>query len=111
VHQATGVTNDTPFVWSPGGGTGVTVFATDPDISSNPNYYVIMIGSTAQIPDLSAQGLGLPAGAGYQWRLLRHVPVASMDVVTSESFSPSLGVKTGDAGTAYSELFEFTTAP
>jgi hypothetical protein len=112
VHQATGVTTETPFVWSTGAGIGANIFVAAPStIGTDPTYVVISTEGTTEIPDLSAQGLGLPAGTGYEWRVLRHIPFASMDEIASELLRPALGRRTGDTGTALSEEFEFTTQP
>jgi hypothetical protein len=111
VHQATGVTTETPFVWSPGGGVGVSLFVASANVPTDPSIGVVLTGTTTQLPDLSAQGLGLPAGAQYDWRLRRYMLIASVDEVASESFSLLLGVTGGDAGTQLSESFEFTTEP
>lgn len=111
VHSATGVTTSTSFVWSAGGGTGVNIYIANPAVSSNPTYMAILAENSTQIPDLSAIGMGLPAGAQYDWGVLRQLGVSSVNDAASAAFNPILGVREGDSGRLTSEFFAFTTEP
>jgi len=100
---ATGVDTTTAFVWTPIAGGLSLLILNDPS-GSGPEYVIVSGGSTTHIPDLSAQGLGLPSGAPYHWTLIGLGPLASVDALAATGLLPSEGV--GYQTTAVSD---FTT--
>ncbi len=88
---ATGVDTTTNLVWTPIAGGLSLVILTDRS-GSGPEYVIVSAGSTTRIPDLSAQGLGLPSGAPYQWTLIGLGPLASVDALAATGLLPSEGV-------------------
>ncbi len=109
VNAATGVDATTAFTWSQGTGTGVNVFDVFPISSSNPRFFVFTTTADAKIPDLSAQGMGLPASASYRWQVERYMPVASTDAAAGSGFLPLVFYEAGDVGYTESEQFTFTS--
>jgi hypothetical protein len=79
----TGITADTNFTWSAfKNGINVVAFLPSPSPggSTNPTYYIFTTATSTKIPNLSAQGLGLPSGgASYTWGILGFAPYANMD--------------------------------
>jgi hypothetical protein len=74
---ATGVDTTTNLVWTPVPG-GVTVVVLTPQ-GSDPFYFIVNGGTTTRIPDLSAQGVGLPSNRPYTWSVVALGPFASVD--------------------------------
>jgi len=109
----TGVTTNTDFTWTQFSG-GVHLVAFTPANSMNPKFWVVTTGTTAKIPDLSAQGLGLPTGgATYAWSVYAFAPFASSDAFASASV-PQLPQKgwltsSGTYGAGSSGSRNFTT--
>lgn len=58
---ATGITTTTQFTWTPFAG-GINFIVFTPTVATNPTYYVVTPATTTTIPDLSTEGLALPAG-------------------------------------------------
>ncbi len=108
-NGASGVDATTPFSWTQGGGTGVNLFKVWPSNSTSPTYFVFATGADAKIPDLAAEGMGLPAGASYYWHVDRLFPVASVDDAAGEGFRRLIDLDGGDFGETVSERFGFTT--
>src|SRR5207244_6944257 len=109
-NGAYGVDATTPFSWSQGGGTGVNLFKVWPSNSTSPTYFVFATGADAKIPDLAAEGMGLPAGASYYWHVDRLFPVASVDDAAGEGLRRLIfDIDGGDVGETVSELFGFAT--
>ena len=107
---ASGVDTTIPFSWTQGQGTGVNLFEAWPGNSTSPTYFVFTTGDDAKIPDLAAEGMGLPAGASYSWHVHRLFPVASVDDAAGEGFRRFLiDLDGGDVGWTVSERFGFTT--
>jgi len=107
---ASGVDTTIPFSWTQGQGTGVNVFRVWPGNSTSPTYFVFTTGADAKIPDLAAEGMGLPAGATYYWQVYRFFPVASVDDAAGEGFRRLITDPDGrDLGETQSERFGFTT--
>lgn len=100
-NGATGVDTSTAFVWTPLAG-GVEVLAMSGQ-GTDPTYYIASGGTTARIPDLSAQGLGLPAARTYDWFVIGFGPFASIDAFAASNVSP------GDAFQTFSSSSQFTT--
>ncbi len=73
--HATNVGTTTDFTWTPMTGTVYVLFLLGSGTS--PNYFVFTAATSARIPDLSAQGLGL-SGA-FRWVVNAFGPVASVD--------------------------------
>jgi hypothetical protein len=78
-NAGTGITTNTDFTWTQfAGGLHIVVLA--PTVATNPAFYVFTTGTTTKIPDLSAQGLGLPSGgASYGWTIVAVAPWTSID--------------------------------
>ena len=107
---ASGVDATTPFSWTQGEGAGVNLFKVWPADATNPTYFVFTTAADAKIPDLAGEGMGLPAGASYNWRIERLFPVASIDSAASEGFRRLVAdLDGGDLGETLSERFGFTT--
>src|SRR5881396_2173993 len=81
VNGASDVDATTSFTWSEGGGAGVNlVLVTPADATSpNPAFEVLTTAAQAKIPDLAAEGMGLPAATIYHWLVDKVFPVASLD--------------------------------
>lgn len=109
VNNGTEIDTSTQFLWTQGGGTGVNYIAIMPSDPGNPAYYIFTAGTSANIPNLAPQGLGLPAMANYSWMLQRIFPVSSIDEAASDSFIAMINGQSGDNGISYSEMFNFTT--
>ena len=94
---ATGVDTNTDLVWTPVSGAIHALFisATAPT-SADPGYAIVTGGTHARIPDLSAQGLGLPSGRLYDVVLVATGPYASVDAYTETTVYPlsALGFQT-----------------
>src|SRR6266581_4325319 len=105
-NGASGVDTTIPFSWTQGQGTGVNVFKVWPSNSTSPTYFVFTTGADAKIPDLAAEGMGLPAGASYYWHVDRFFPVASVDDAAGEGLRRLIfDIDGGDVGETVSELF------
>ena len=99
VANGTGITTATDFTWTRFAG-GVHVMAITPNGgSTNPQFYVFTSDTSARIPDLAAQGMGLPAGADYRWNVMGLAPFSSVDAFaareTGELFAHDLAWGTG----------------
>jgi hypothetical protein len=108
VDSATGVTLSTPFTWT--NYTGVYLVFFTPSTGTDPTYYVFTASQTATIPDLTAQGLPLPATAGYSWQMYAIGPNTSVDNATSPGGLLQFIVLT-DGYYAISQQRSFTTGP
>ncbi len=107
VDAATGVTTASPFSWTPVPG-GVYVLSLNGP-AGEPDYFVVTTSPTGQVPDLSAQGLGLGAGKTYTWSILSFGPLADMNAATGPD--GLVGVLTVEGWRAFSGNRTFTTAP
>ena len=77
---ATGVSTTTDFSWSAlAGGVQVVLFSASS--GSSPSFAIITAGTSARLPDLGSQGLGLPSSESYQWTVIGLAPLASVDAV------------------------------
>ena len=103
---ATSVGTATDFSWTAvTGGNAVYLF----EVTGAPtqvSYFVFTTATTARIPDLTAQGLGLPSGASYQWTVFAVGPHSSLDSAAgAKAYFP-----TGNARfTALTKPRSFTT--
>ncbi|HET9156836.1 MAG TPA: hypothetical protein VFN91_09235, partial [Myxococcaceae bacterium] len=78
-NTATGIGTNTDFSWTAfAGGNAVYVLLISGP-SGQPGYAVFTTATTARIPDLSGQGLGLPPAASYSWNVLAISPHSSVD--------------------------------
>ena len=77
MDHATSVGTSTDFTWTPMPGT-ISVLGILGN-GTSPTYYVLTAGASARIPDLSAQGLGLPPAAPYRWVMNAYGPLTSVD--------------------------------
>ena len=76
---ATGIGTSTDFNWTAfAGGNAIYVLLVTGG-SGQPSYAVFTTGTTARLPDLSAQGMGLPPAASYSWQVLAVGPHANLD--------------------------------
>ena len=83
---ATGITTAQAFTWTPfAGGIDLVIF--QPNLSTDPTYYVFTAATTTTIPDLSAQALGLPTGAhSYSWYVYGLAPFATLNAFASANY-------------------------
>jgi hypothetical protein len=94
---ATGVDTNTDFVWTPVAGGIHVIFLTG--AANDPGFAIVSGGSRTRIPNLSAQGLGLPSGRPYDFTLFGIGPYASIDAFAESGSIPreGLGFQTGSA--------------
>lgn len=111
VNGAADVDATTSFTWSEGGGAGVNlVLVTPADATSgSPAFEVLTTAAHAKIPDLAAEGMGLPATTAYQWLVDKVFPVASVDDAADNGFLDLIGWDPEQVGETLSESFAFTT--
>jgi hypothetical protein len=103
---ATSVGTTTDFSWTAvAGGNTVYLFELT-GAPTQPSYVVFTTATTARIPDLTAQGLGLPSGASYLWTVFAVGPHSSLDSAAgAKAYFP-----TGNARfTAQTKPRSFTT--
>src|SRR5262249_17835541 len=74
---AKNIGTNTDFTWTSMTGTVYVLARHGP--SGAPTYYVVPSATTARIPDLAGQGLGLPAASEYSWNVQAVGPWASVD--------------------------------
>ena len=79
VSGATGVDHATQFRVTASPGDRVFRVAFGPTTGPGPKIRVHTTSSTVRIPDLSAWGMGLPAGAEYEWSVRADGPASSLD--------------------------------
>jgi len=79
VDGATGVGYSTAFQVTASPGDRVFAAEFRPNVGSGPQITVYTTSSTFTIPDLSAYGLGLPAGTLYSWSVEALGPASSVD--------------------------------
>ena len=105
LYNATGIDTTTQFKWIKESNSGVCLVKIAPAFSG-PSYYIFTSGNTTNIPNLVAQGLGLPANTGYEWFVNQLFPFSSVNVAASTDF---ISVFSGivDGGYATSETFQF----
>jgi hypothetical protein len=121
VDVAVGIDADTEFSWEAmDNSVHMVMFQGG---GANPDYVVVTTKNTTKLPDLSAEGLGLPSGANYSWMVLGFNPFATMDVATtptgfvSEFFNAYFGLFVDGRGPERDGAFSiskersFTTAP
>ncbi len=105
VDAATGVSSATVFSWTSLASTVYLLTLTGP--AGQPTYYVVTGTTTATIPDLSALGLGLPAGVAYSWNVLALGPHANIDAAAG----PNGYYRVGDQFYGQTSSRTLTTAP
>jgi hypothetical protein len=99
----------TSLTWNQGGGAGINVVVVTPANATNPAFQVVTTAAHTKIPDLAAEGMGLPAAAVYQWWVDRLFPVASVDDAADDRYLDLVGWKPPQGGETLSEAFAFTT--
>jgi len=109
VNGAADVDATTSFTWSEGGGVGVNLVSVTPNDAANPAFEVLTTAAHTKIPDLAAEGMGLPPATGYQWLVDKIFPVASVDDAADDSFLDLVGWGPEQVGETLSESFAFTT--
>ena len=109
VDNGINVDTSTQFLWTPGGGTGISeVWLVGG--TNDPTYCILTAANTISIPNFSPQGQGLPANTRYTWNVHRYYP-SSMDGIASGSFPAFTQGHRGDVGFGQSGTFTFTTKP
>ena len=88
-NGATGVDTTTDLVWTPVNGGIHVLFLSG--AASDPTYVIFSGGTRTRIPDLSAQGLGLPSGHTYDFGLVGIGPYASVDAFAETGVIPREG--------------------
>ena len=109
VDNATSVDTSTTFLYNQGTGNGVNLVQIVGSSSSYPDYFIFTKSNSVTIPNLSAQGLGLPGSSNYGWQVLQISPLNSVDDAASESFISLINKNSGDIGAGVSEDYEFST--
>ena len=109
MNGASDVDATTSFTWSEGGGVGVNLVSVTPNDAANPAFEVLTTAAHTKIPDLAAEGMGLPPATGYQWLVDKIFPVASVDDAADDSFLDLVGWGPEQVGETLSESFAFTT--
>jgi hypothetical protein len=109
LYNTTGIDTTTQFSWFAVSGVGINLVRITPAFVG-PTYYILTSENTTTIPNLSAQGLGLPPNTGYSWEVNQLFPFASMDIAASINFTQVL-LGSIESGYANSEKFQFTTHP
>jgi len=109
VNNGTNVDTATSFLFTQGGGSGVNVVTIVPNSSADPTFLIFTSQNMTSIPNLSAQGLGLPSNRNYTWRAQQVFPLASVDAAASGSYVNIQQGRSGDFGQGFSESFSFTT--
>jgi hypothetical protein len=107
MYNATGIDTTTQFNWTKESIGGVYLVNITP-VFSGPSYYIFTSGNTVNIPNLSAEGLGLPANTGYEWFVNQLFPFSSMDDAAYTNFIPVFDGSV-ESGYATSETFQFTS--
>lgn len=92
--QASGITTDSDFTWTAfKDGIHLVYFFPEGQFATGPTYYVFTSATATKIPDLSAQGLGLPSGGvAYAWVISGLGPYSNTDAlagVANGSLIPS----------------------
>ena len=89
-YGATGVDTNTDFSWTPLAG-GIHLLFLNPT-GNDPAFVIVSGGTHTRIPNLSAQGLGLPSGRPYDVGLWSIGPYASIDAFAQIGSLPAEGV-------------------
>ncbi len=110
-HNGTNIDTSTSFLWTAGGGAGVYVVFVSAAVAGQPNYLIYTQSTSVTVPNFAPQGLGFPSNAAYSWQVAQYYPVASVDVVASDSYLTLIRGNQGDFGFGISETFNFTTKP
>ena len=83
---ATGVNLGTNFTWTAfTGGISLAIFR---PTGATPTYWIFTADAQTTIPDLTAEGLGLPTGGGYLWFVYGFAPFASIDAFAAGNNIP-----------------------
>ena len=109
VNNATGVDTTTTLLYNQGSGNGVNLVDISSGSSSYPRYYIFTKGNSTKIPNLAAQGLGLPSDKNYGWNVTQISPLNSVDDAASDTFIGLVNRSIGDVGVGGSENFGFTS--
>jgi Carboxypeptidase regulatory-like domain len=107
-NNGIGIDTTTQFLWTEGSGAGISLVYLLP-MGQGPTFYIFTDGNSANIPNLSPQGLGLPFFQPYQWLTVEFYPLSSINAAASESFISFVNGNSGDYGRGQSETFNFTT--
>ena len=93
VDHTTGVGTTTDFTWTPVNGTVYVLLVIGPSAW----YVVVTSATTARIPDLSAQGLGLSGKSS--WNVNAYGPAGSVDELAGAALQHLLGTDSYFGGT------------
>jgi hypothetical protein len=92
-NGATGVDTTTDLVWSPVSGAVYEVLLTGQ--GTDPVYVLLTSTTTVRIPNLSAQGVGLPSGRSYNWSVNALGPLTSVDALASPTIALDFDTSSG----------------
>ena len=92
-NGATGVDTTTDLVWSPVSGAVYEVVLTGQ--GTDPVYVLLTSATTVRIPNLSAQGVGLPSGRSYNWSVNALGPLSSVDALASPTIALGFDTSSG----------------
>lgn len=98
LNGATGVDTSTDLVWTPVAGGIHLLYLSG--AANDPGFAIVSGGTHVRIPDLSAQGLGLPSGHPYDFGLVGIGPCASVDAFTATSGCADVAFRT-QTGTSF----------
>ena len=107
-NDATGINNNTTFMYTPftGGVHLVRFFG-----GSRPSYTVVTTATSTTIPNLASVGLGLPASASYTWSVIGFAPFATVDAAAGPGGWLDVYNEDAEGSSSYSASRTFTTAP
>jgi len=106
--NGTGIDTTTQFLWTEGSGAGINIVLMFP-MGQGPAFFIFTDGNSTYIPNLSPQGLGLPASQQYMWIVVEAFPLSSIDIAASQAFITLMNGNGGGYGSGQSETFNFTT--
>jgi hypothetical protein len=109
VNNATEVDTATTLLYSQGTGNGVNLVEVEGSSSSYPRYFIFTKNNSTRIPNLAAQGLGLPSDRSYEWSVTQISPLMTVDDVASEQYISLTNGNNGDLSVGDSENFSFRT--
>ena len=93
--HATNVGTTTDFTWTPMTGTVYELYLLG--FGTSPSYFVMTAATSARIPDLASQGLGL--SGSFSWNVNAFGPVASVDDLAGAAAMHLFGAGSYFAGT------------
>ncbi len=104
---ATMVDTATPLTWSVAAGAANNVTISPGDLKGT-QFNIFTAQTSTTIPDLTAQGIPLPAGATYTWQVTSYGPSVSIDDMTSPTEFPCLADLPGNCDFSVTQGSTFT---